>query len=252
MAEKNLFEQVFSPVGQAIRGTARGLFPGAARVADEERKRIESLLKSEKAQRLISKARAASLDRGEGYYGRSTTKDPIDQISKLITAADKTVDDKLSESLNKRAQELLDGIVEEEKRGKKEAKLGFSPEGADPIDVGIRLGGGLESLPKTSSVPADYFQPGPTPITTPPKLDDFFSPPRTYEQLGITNIDNQETLGEMQKAMPDRDMRQEYEADPEYMQKLINLWKEGKLNKSNLHKAFSAIQQRARQSLGIA
>lgn len=75
--------------------------------------------------------------------------------------------------------------------------------------------------------------------------------PKTFEQLGITQPQDQQIFQEMQKALPDRDMRQEYENDPEGMKRLMKLWQEKKLNKKNLHKAFSAIQQRARQSLGI-
>lgn len=76
--------------------------------------------------------------------------------------------------------------------------------------------------------------------------------PRTFGQIGITDVEDMATLQEMQKALPDRDMRTEYEEDPENMKQLMELWKQGKLNKSNLHKAFSMIQQDARQALGIA
>jgi len=69
--------------------------------------------------------------------------------------------------------------------------------------------------------------------------------------MGITNIDDQATLQEMQEALPDVDMKSEYEADPELMKKLMELWRQKKLNKSNLHKAFSNIQQSAQQTLGI-
>jgi len=76
--------------------------------------------------------------------------------------------------------------------------------------------------------------------------------PKTHKQLGITSIEDQKTFQEMQNALPDRDLRLEYENDPESMQRLIQLWKARKINKSNLHKFFSAIQQQARQALGIA
>lgn len=76
--------------------------------------------------------------------------------------------------------------------------------------------------------------------------------PKTFEQIGVTDTQDQATLQEMQKAIPDRDLRQEYEDDPEGMQRLMKLWREKKLNKKNINKAFSMIQQKARQSLGIA
>lgn len=76
--------------------------------------------------------------------------------------------------------------------------------------------------------------------------------PKTFGQIGITDADDMSILQEMQKALPDRDLKQEYEDDPENMKRLMKLWQEGKLNKSNLHKAFSMIQQDARQALGIA
>lgn len=274
MAGKNIFEQIFSPIGQAIRGTARGVFPGAARAADIETEgqeqaiaRIQSLIDSDAGRRLVDKARASALDRGEGYYGGSKGgADPrYDQIKTLVSALDSTTDEKVEESITNELQFLFGDIKEERNRGKKKAKLGFSPEGADPVDIGVRMGGGLKSLPKADTG-ADFIGPpapaelradfvGPQrPSPAEYLTDDFTGPPapRTYQQLGITGVDDQATLGEMQKALPDRDMRQEFESDPEYMEKLIRLWKEGKLNKSNLHKAFSALQQRAQQSLGIA
>jgi len=76
--------------------------------------------------------------------------------------------------------------------------------------------------------------------------------PATFEQIGVMNPQDQATFEEMQEAIPDRDLRQEYEKDAEGMQKLIKLWREKKLNKSNLHKAFSAIQQKAKESLMLA
>jgi len=76
--------------------------------------------------------------------------------------------------------------------------------------------------------------------------------PATFEQIGVMSPQDQATFEEMQEAVPDIDLRQEYEKDAEGMQKLIKLWREKKLNKSNLHKAFSAIQQKAKESLMLA
>ena len=81
--------------------------------------------------------------------------------------------------------------------------------------------------------------------------DYIFQAPKTFPQVGATNVNDQATLQEMQKALPDVDMKSEYESDPELMKKLIELWRTKKLTKQNLHKAFSMIQQTAQQSLGI-
>ena len=102
----------------------------------------------------------------------------------------------------------------------------------------------LEEIKKTRPL-ADYFQ---APTETVPEGNI----PKTYQQMGIESVDDQATLQEMQQALPDVDMRQEYEADPETMKKLMELWRAKKLTKKNLHKAFSMIQQSAQKSLGIA
>jgi len=76
--------------------------------------------------------------------------------------------------------------------------------------------------------------------------------PRTFEQLGIVQPQDQQIFQEMQKALPDVDMRQEYENNPESFKRLMKLWQDRKVNKKNLRQFFSAIQQKAKQSLGIA
>ena len=304
----------FSGVGNLAGGIAQNVYDASVfGRRQKEIEKIDSLLQSEKGRRLLmdsqkamNEARTGALNRGEGYYGSSKTKaDPrIDQISKLISAADKASmlgNEVLSKSLTAQAQLLTDEIGAEGKQKKKEDKLGFSPEGADPIDVGIRMGGGLESLPKardylteapgetkemeTSKHAADYFQApttdfiGPPAPTKPASVQEahgpnvpgmpevsqqymeqrdnqspanYFQAPRTYEQLGITNVDEQATLQEMQEALPDVDMRQEYEGDPENMQRLMKLWREKRISKTKLREFFLAIQQKARESLGIA
>ena len=137
-------------------------------------------------------------------------------------------------------------------------------EGVDPIDRAIKAAGGRKTLPKTDN--RDFFAPGGElevfeEMGAPGIADYFQAPtetvpqgniPKTYPQMGITSIDEQAILSEMQLALPEVDMKSEYESDPELMKKLMQLWKDGKLNKQNLHKAFSMIQQKARTSLGIA
>lgn len=75
--------------------------------------------------------------------------------------------------------------------------------------------------------------------------------PKTFEQIGAKTPDQQATLQEMQKAIPDVDLKSEYEADPENMERLMNLWKQKKVNSKNLRDFFSKLQQGAKQTLGI-
>lgn len=286
MAVSDFFRDVgtgiFKPVGDFVSGAVTALQPGRVQQMKLEQERIRSLLESEKgrrflvdAQKKMNEARAGAMSEGRDYWGRSinASDQRIDQISTLVGAADKTTDEKLVASLTSQAQLLTDEMGEESKRKKKEDKLGFSPEGIDPIDRGVRLGGGLKSLPKAQDLlfGEDDFVGPPAPVTQEahgpnvpgmPEVSqrymesqspaDYFQAPKTFEQVGITSVDEQATLQEMQQALPDIDMKAEYEADPEYMQKLIKLWREKKLNKQNLHKAFSALLQRAQESLGTA
>ena len=76
--------------------------------------------------------------------------------------------------------------------------------------------------------------------------------PKTFEQLGITDVNDQQTFQEIQKALPDVDMKVEYEGDPEGFKRLMKLWRDKKLNKKNLYKAFSKLQEKARRALGVA
>jgi hypothetical protein len=76
--------------------------------------------------------------------------------------------------------------------------------------------------------------------------------PKTFKDSGITAPADQQTIQEMQKAIPDVDLLKEYEQNPEEMKRSMELWKQKKLNKGNIKKAFSMMQQQARQSLGVA
>ena len=246
-------------------------------------KNMQALLESESGRQLLQKsqiaqneARTKAMGEGRDYWGRQTDNkaDPrIDQIIKLVGAADKTEETELANFLTAQAKLLTDEIGEEGKQKGKADKLGFSPEGADPIDVGIKMGGGRKSLPKAS----EYFTPEDDDFVGPPEptrqfkggqggtfegtgasggWDEspsaYFQAPKTYEQSGITSVDDMAVIGEMQQALPDIDIKAEYEADPEGMKELIKLWKAKKVTKQNLHKAFSAIQQQAQESLGIS
>lgn len=220
-------------------------------------KRMQALLESEQGRTLMNKARAASLNRGEGLYGGRGV-DPYvkgaEDLGKIRTAKDRFAEDELSPEtaayFTAAEKSVLDRLKVQDNRdyfapGDETdvfSALGKPPEEIDPIDRAIGKAGGRKSLPKTSI--SDYFQ-APTDTVPESKV------PKSYPQLGITNVDDQATLEEIQKALPDINIKDEYEADPESMQKLIQLWKEGKLNKQNIHKAFSMIQQTAQQALGL-
>ena len=74
---------------------------------------------------------------------------------------------------------------------------------------------------------------------------------KSFIEIGIGSTGQQQTLEELQTELPDVDMRQEYENDPEGMERLMKLWKEGKVNKKNLSGLFSSLRSKARTSLGI-
>jgi hypothetical protein len=92
---------------------------------------------------------------------------------------------------------------------------------------------------------ADFFQ-----VSTPelPKED----LPKTYDDVGVDSPQDIQTLQEIQKLVPDNDMKDEYRQNPEGMKKLLEAWRQGKLNKQQLRNAFSSLQQTAQEALGIA
>ena len=56
----------------------------------------------------------------------------------------------------------------------------------------------------------------------------------------------------MQKIVPDADFRKEFEENPANMKLLLDTWKAKKINKAELLQIMSKLQNKARQSLGIA
>lgn len=214
-------------------------------------KRMQSLLASEKGRTLLNKARAATMDRGDGG---ERANQRIDQISKLVSAADKTLDDKLSESLNKQAQYLTDEIEEERTRSKKvDADRGgdfigpMPPAGEPEAEIPLQNKYTLQKqFDQDRLSAADYLADDTARAWERP------AGPRTYSDIGITSVDDMATIDELQKALPEVDMREQYESEPENMQRLMRLWKEKRINKKNLHKFFSSIQMKAQEALGIA
>jgi len=240
---------------------------------EKNMKRIQALIDSAEGQNLLMKARAAALDRGEGYYGGRGI-DPYvkgaEDLGKIRKARDSFLNvDEKGKPLYELSPETAAYFDAAEKsvlaRMKPKVERNLRLEGQLPVDAdeGLfdRIGPGipitdnrhyfapgeeLYEVSKELGKPAlsDYFQAS-TPTVPEEKI------PKTFAQLGITNVDDMQTLQEMQEALPEVDMRQEYESDPELMKKLIELWRAKKLNKSNLHKAFSRIQESAQKKLGI-
>ena len=250
-------------------------------------KRMQSLLDSAAGRTLMNKARAAAMDRGEGLYGGRAV-DPYvkgsEDLGKIRAARDKFAGDELTPEtaayFTAAEKSVLDRMKSEKAGlGFRQTELGlgagispnileqdnrdfYAPGGeldvfeemGAPKQRNLRLEGQLPATdkgmfdrlgPKEYESLEDYFQ---APTETVPEGNI----PKTFQQIGIESVDEQATLQEMQKALPDVDMKNEYENNPEYMQKLIKLWREGKLNKQNLHKAFSIIQGKAQKVLGVA
>jgi len=255
MVKQNIVEQIFSPVGQGIRGMARGLFPGAASTADLKRKQIEQLLESQQGQNLLNKARRAAIDRGKGLDASQRAYNLSSAMARLESSLFFEGNPELKSAMTNKLNEVLSEVSPA-----RDNREYFAPQ--DETDVFDALSKRKKTYEaptewlRTQEVPevlseiererplADYFQ-----ASTPTVPEENI--PKTFGQLGITNVDDMQTLQEMQEALPEVDMRQEYESDPELMKKLIELWRAKKLNKSNLHKAFGTIQQRAQETLGI-
>ena len=107
----------------------------------------------------------------------------------------------------------------------------------------------------------------PSGTETPPPIGEFFQQAtetvpeektkKSFEEIGVETPDAMQILDEMDKALPDIDMHDEFEnaqQDPqtkEMLDKLMQRWKDKKLSVDQLRKAFSMMQQNARQSLGI-
>lgn len=277
MAKTNPFQQftesITKPIGGAIRGVFRGLAPGMAEQHDLQKQRIADILKSEEGQRflrksqgLMNEARARSLDRGEGYYGGRGI-DPMikgsEDLGKIRAAKDKFSEDEISPEIAAYFDAAEKSVLDRMKSAPGDNRELFAPQ--DETDVFRALStpkalkekkpqqmtrdewnkSSVEERQNYRSGISDYFQ---APTDTVPESNI----PKTYPQLGIESVDDQATLQEIQKAVPDIDMREEYEADPEMMKKLMELWRQGKLNKKNIHKAFSKIQNKAQQALGLA
>lgn len=288
MAKQNVVEQIFSPIGQGIRGMARGLFPGAAKAADLDTQRIQALLDSEAGRRFVQEAQKKWYNARADFYNKGGTGGGVDNyvkgaddLGKIRQAKDKFIEEEMTPETAAYFEEAEKSVLnrmksapsdyfgprdeiemfEELSKGRKQKDKTISPSGPrDEIEMFEQL-----SKKKKYEAPTEWLRTGEVPGVKEEKkgkiLADYFQAPtdtvpegnvpKTFPQLGITNVDDQAIIQEMQKALPDVDMRDEYEADPEMMKKLMELWKAKKLTKQNIHKAFSNIQQNAQQALGI-
>lgn len=244
-------------IGDWMFGGARANRQRVEERHSADMERMQALLDSQAGQTLLTKARAAAMNRGEGLYGGRGV-DPYVQGSEDLGKI-RAARDKFSVAGDELTPETAAYFNAAEK-----SVLNRMKSDIDPIDRAIKVAGGRASLPKTDN--RDFFAPGEEFLEMSKEYDklgveDYFQAPtdtvpigkvpKTYPQMGIESVDDMATLDEMQKALPDVDMRDEYESDPEMMKKLMELWKAKKLTKQNLHKAFSQIQQSAQQALGI-
>lgn len=278
MAKTNPFQQftesITAPIGGAVRGIFRGLAPGMAKQHDLDKQRMQALLESEKGQRLLrssqiamNESRASSLNRGEGLYGGRGV-DPYvkgaEDLGKIRTARDKFLTDELAPETAAYFTAAEKSVLDRMKATPTDNRDYFAPE--DETDVFTALGKKKKKEPSQGPMTRDEWNKSSVEERQKSRneafgVSDYFQAstdtvpesnvPKSYKQLGITDINDQATLEEMQKALPDVDMKSEYEGDPEMMKKLIELWRNKKLTKQNLHKAFSMLQQTAQQALGL-
>jgi hypothetical protein len=108
------------------------------------------------------------------------------------------------------------------------------------------LTGGSGQSGEAPKDPQDFFQAG-------TEASPIENTPKTFQELGIQDAESQNFMNEMDDATEGQ-FRREYEQNPEAGQRIMELWKGGKINKKQLKELMSraAIQQDARQSLGTA
>lgn len=250
-------------IGDWMFGGARANRQRTEERHEDSRKRIQALLESESARKLWYNARAAAAS------GVDPEIQKVEKLARIRKAEDAySVEGEITPEMKAAFDAAKSSVLESrdnreyfapqdetdviEALGKKKS----IPTGVDPIDRAINVAGGRKTLPKTDKGEMGVFE-----EMGAPRISDYFQAPtetvpqgnvpKTYPQMGIESIDDQAVLSEMQKALPEVDMKSEYESDPEMMKKLMELWRTKKLTKQNLHKAFSMIQQSAQQSLGI-
>lgn len=230
---------------------------------DEEK--LTAFLKSQKVTNAFREAQTTALGKGRtiyggrGYRGRGTATDPDLQdaidIGKIQTARKKFEEIKPETAAAFDVAEK--SVTDRGTRRRKEAKLGYSldEEGIDPIDQAIRLGGGLAALPDKKEDVRGVFSGGVSPSETPdvgvsediktrqsPRitfeegmrpLGDYFQAGMeeenmTFEQLGITNTADQDTFQQLDKALPEMDLRGAYTLDPATFQMILKALRLGK------------------------
>ncbi len=91
---------------------------------------------------------------------------------------------------------------------------------------------------------SDFFQ-----VSTPdsPKED----LPKTFEDVGMDSPQDIETMQDIQKAVPDVDLMDEYKQNPEGMKRILEGFRKGTITRKLLQELFASLQQSAKQALGI-
>lgn len=262
-----LLEDIWQGVGDLASGTLRsagdlaggalrgvGQIAGATNVGQAiERKKqrgeehqmkmkqMESLLKSQKAQRLLTKARAVALGEGRSIYGTGgrqeyTPLDKVDDLAKLQRARDAfvTVDKKGKETFDmppETAQvfDAADRFVHQ--KGQDNRGL-FSGPDITPTQP-TQMDWARKALKETE--PGHSFSPGE------PDIGDYFQVPtetvpvenipKTHEELGLKNKDAEDMFEQLrafsQKSIDNFNIEQSYLDNQEHYEKLFVAMREG-------------------------
>ncbi len=237
--------------------------------------KIQALLQTENGRRLVLESQKLMNESRAGYYDRAGDKPKLSKFDSMAkwTKDRKTLDDWRDEKigdndeLSPSDQKMLNAALEELYPEQTKQAQAHGPEvSRQYFDQQNKPSPEMQ----TSKSAAEYFTPddsfiGPKQAPAWPDLNiggpvrvESESPaeylaPKTYEQMGIENVADMATLQEMQEALPEVDIKGEYEADPENMQRLLKFWRENKtkISKERFIELFRATKQKARESLGI-
>jgi hypothetical protein len=265
---------------EIVFGGARERDRRSAEKHDLSMERMRQVIESGKADALLDKARAVALEQGRDISGRTAKSvDPKVQaaidLGKIADARNKfgTDIDPDTDAFFKDATENIRqrvGFVKPVAEGsplKQKTDKAIAEANAALAEAEQKLGKqtafkkGMGVRPKRD-IRADFTEG--VDALDPDKIDtskiahgstpDFpeSNVPKTFDQLGLTSTDDQATLQEMQDTLPDIDMKQEFEQNPEGMKRLMKLLKDKKINKAQLKQFFSKRQEAARQTLGLA
>lgn len=91
---------------------------------------------------------------------------------------------------------------------------------------------------------SDFFQ-----VSTPDSPKDDL--PKTFDDIGLDSPQDMETMQDIQKAVPNVDLMDEYQQNPEGMKRIMEGFRKGTITRKQLQELFASLQQSAKQALGI-